>query len=347
MIRLQELVDAGDRRVQLLRLRHTAPASDQPAAQLPDRRWPSARTTAEPWPSAVIAAAKPSCRSELSAAAAQPHPAATVGPKRAAQPRMHGEWQLPKSSFVQAVTPPLNNSISPLQTPKTAAPCGRQLLPRSKRYPITRRPQTGKMVNLYKPRAKAAKSSHSAKHAAPAPAAATASHGGKAPAAWSRLGYSCQKQEVRDWLAARLASMRDAVVNASGDSKRPRVTKALQGLCAAGTNCAMKALERDSCRLVVVCRDAPDVLHNHVVEAAHMRGVPVVVLPKSSLVLSKPLGVKRISCIAFLVQPAEQATADSLEMQLSAIQDQICESMFSHAAAAAAAGAAASARQDS
>ena len=66
----------------------------------------------------------------------------------------------------------------------------------------------------------------------------------------------------------------------------------------AGTNGVSKLLELRNAAVLCVARDAPPCLHNHLVDAAHLRGVPVVVLPKLMLPLGAALGIKRAAAFA-------------------------------------------------
>lgn len=179
------------------------------------------------------------------------------------------------------------------------------------------------MVNAQKHKTKTVKAYHSSKNAETTT---------KSTALWSQLGYSCQKGETRDWLVKKLENMRSIVSTGLDPKSRPQVTRELQRLCAVGTNGATKALEQGRCRVLVISRDAPDILHNHVVEAANIKRTAVVVMPKSSISIGKALAVKRASCIALLSQqPAAEPAESSVSMQLSAIHDEICDVLLRHA----------------
>lgn len=93
----------------------------------------------------------------------------------------------------------------------------------------------------------------------------------------------------------------------SADSKELFLTHLRQSLSSgcqlgrdfvAGTNGVSKLLEMRNAAVLCVARDAPPCLHNHLVDAAHLQGVPVVVLPKLIQPLGAALGIKRAASFA-------------------------------------------------
>ena len=74
-----------------------------------------------------------------------------------------------------------------------------------------------------------------------------------------------------------------------------------------GPNSVMKLVENNNAAVIVICRDSDAVLHNHLIEAARIRHIPVVILPSCAQQLGHMLNVKRISCFA-LKQPTGNST---------------------------------------
>lgn len=65
-----------------------------------------------------------------------------------------------------------------------------------------------------------------------------------------------------------------------------------------GPNSVMKLVEQNHAAIIVICRDSDVVLHHHLIEAARIRHIPVVILPSCAQQLGQLLNVKRISCFA-------------------------------------------------
>ena len=68
----------------------------------------------------------------------------------------------------------------------------------------------------------------------------------------------------------------------------------------AGSNTISKLLETSRAGVIVICRDSNHVLHDHLVDAARLKQVPIIIFPKSSEELAKMFKFKRISCFALL-----------------------------------------------
>lgn len=102
---------------------------------------------------------------------------------------------------------------------------------------------------------------------------------------WTRLGVRVSSADNKDVFLDHLRHALDAGCRLGVDFF-------------AGTNDAAKLLEARNAAVLCVARDAPSGLHNHLVDAAHLLRVPVVVLPKLTLPLAATLGIKRASCFA-------------------------------------------------
>jgi len=98
-----------------------------------------------------------------------------------------------------------------------------------------------------------------------------------------------------------------------------------------GPNSVGKLLDGNNLAAVCVAKDAPANLHNHIVEAARARGVPVVVFPKLSQELSAALKIKSASCLGIpsrrVVALAAAETADEAGQLLvrDAARDALCD----------------------
>eukprot|EP01041_Mallomonas_annulata_P005823 gene5823-11746_t len=86
-----------------------------------------------------------------------------------------------------------------------------------------------------------------------------------------------------------------------------------------GNNSIQKLLERDACSLIYICRDTPPGLHNFVVEAARIRKVPLLMIPKGSALLATALGMKRASCMA--LPTSEELTSSDTSPSLLSLLD--------------------------
>lgn len=73
-----------------------------------------------------------------------------------------------------------------------------------------------------------------------------------------------------------------------------------------GFNGVMRALERGRCEAIVLSREAPAVLADPLREAARLRRVPLVTIPKASAELSKLLSVRSVVVVATVTQVSEE-----------------------------------------
>jgi ribosomal protein L7Ae-like RNA K-turn-binding protein len=106
--------------------------------------------------------------------------------------------------------------------------------------------------------------------------------------AWRRLGTPCLEAGFKGAVYAAVTSVLEA--ESSTGCSLPHLRM--------GPNSVMKLIEKGICRSVVVCRDSPPALHDHLIEAAYLRQLPIVMVPKAVAELSAIFGVKSISCFA-------------------------------------------------
>lgn len=118
---------------------------------------------------------------------------------------------------------------------------------------------------------------------------------------WSRLGLRVVPAEAKTQLLVSLGG----ALTAGCKLGRDFVT---------GSNSVSKLLESGNLSSVCVARDAPYQLHNHIVEAALARGVPVVILPKLVEELAALLKLKSATCLGIPVRvKAEGVDSSSAE----------------------------------
>lgn len=65
-----------------------------------------------------------------------------------------------------------------------------------------------------------------------------------------------------------------------------------------GANSISRFLERNFIAAIAICRDSNHILTDHIIEAARIRRVPIVILPRSVQELASLLQLKSISCLA-------------------------------------------------
>jgi ribosomal protein L7Ae-like RNA K-turn-binding protein len=76
-----------------------------------------------------------------------------------------------------------------------------------------------------------------------------------------------------------------------------------------GSNSVAKALETSNVSVLVVCKDSPACLTNHLVESARWRKVPIVVVHKFVMELRSCLKLKSASCFAIPIRSTTAITA--------------------------------------
>jgi ribosomal protein L30E len=91
-----------------------------------------------------------------------------------------------------------------------------------------------------------------------------------------------------------------------------------------GANSITRFLERDFIAAIAVCRDSNHILTDHIIEAARLRRVPIVILPRSVQELASLLQLKSISCLAIKKQNVES----SPKKQISRVKRQPFKSCY-------------------
>jgi ribosomal protein L7Ae-like RNA K-turn-binding protein len=79
-----------------------------------------------------------------------------------------------------------------------------------------------------------------------------------------------------------------------------------------GTNDVMKLLERGTCGAVVVCKGCPAPLYKYIIEAARLRGAPILLVPRGSASLSRVFGMRQVSAIGVVQSSAIYLQNDGL-----------------------------------
>ena len=111
----------------------------------------------------------------------------------------------------------------------------------------------------------------------------------RSPVAWNRLNLKVISSESKDILFGKIAK----AVNTGAILGRDII---------AGANSVTRLLERDRAAVIAVCRDSSHSITDHIVEAAKLRKVPIVILPRCVQELATLLNLKRISCFAISIE---------------------------------------------
>jgi ribosomal protein L7Ae-like RNA K-turn-binding protein len=114
-----------------------------------------------------------------------------------------------------------------------------------------------------------------------------------------------------------------------------------------GINAVSTLLDHKNLAVLCVGRDALPCIHNHLVDAAHLQHVPVVIFPKLTEELAKAVSVPRVSCLGIPKQPKQPSLAPStgeekeedeaFEANKEASLDALKDLLLEHAAQAQAA----------
>jgi ribosomal protein L7Ae-like RNA K-turn-binding protein len=80
-----------------------------------------------------------------------------------------------------------------------------------------------------------------------------------------------------------------------------------------GPNSVSRLLEKNLAAVIAICRDSNHNLTDHIVEAAIIKHVPIIILPKSIEELASILKLKRISCFAVSIEPKMTMTIPELD----------------------------------
>ena len=88
-----------------------------------------------------------------------------------------------------------------------------------------------------------------------------------------------------------------------------------------GPNSVMKLVEHNLAAVIVICRDSDASLHNHLIEAARIRHIPLVILPSCAQQLGHLLNVKRISCFALKLPMRDSPPINNMTTTMSPKDD--------------------------
>ena len=114
----------------------------------------------------------------------------------------------------------------------------------------------------------------------------------RSPVSWIRFNLKVIPSETKDVVFKKISR---SILNGAKVGKEIIV----------GANSICRLFEIGRVAIVAVCRDSNHVLTDHVIEAARIRHVPIVILPKASAELASLLQLKRISCFALCNQSEE------------------------------------------
>lgn len=114
----------------------------------------------------------------------------------------------------------------------------------------------------------------------------------RSPVSWIRFNLKVIQSETKDAIFKKISR---SILNGAKVGKEIIV----------GANSICRLFESGRVAIVAVCRDSNHVLTDHVIEAARIRHVPIVILPKAAAELASLLQLKRISCFALCNQSEE------------------------------------------
>ena len=89
----------------------------------------------------------------------------------------------------------------------------------------------------------------------------------RSPIAWCRFNMRVASAETKDMLFLKIAKSLDTGAKLGKD-------------IFVGSNSVARLLERNHAAVIAVCRDSNHNLTDHIIEAAKLKSVPVLVLPK-------------------------------------------------------------------
>ena len=119
----------------------------------------------------------------------------------------------------------------------------------------------------------------------------------RSPIAWARFSLKVIPSESKDVILSKISR----IVQLGAKVGREIV---------AGSNSIVRLIENGTAAVICICRDSNHSLTDHIVEAARLRHVPIVILPKSAHELASVLHIKRVSCFAIKVQHDGEFEAD-------------------------------------
>ena len=127
----------------------------------------------------------------------------------------------------------------------------------------------------------------------------------RSPVSWVRFNLKVVPSETKDAIFKKISR---SILHGAKVGKEIIV----------GANSICRLFESGRVAIVAVCRDSNHCLTDHVIEAARIRRVPIVILPKAALELALLLRLKRISCFA-LCSHSEEVSKVSCETVSSPI----------------------------
>lgn len=120
----------------------------------------------------------------------------------------------------------------------------------------------------------------------------------RSPIAWNRFNLKVISAESKDIIFVKISKALSTGATIGRD-------------IFVGANSVTRLLEKNRAAVVAVCRDSNHNLTDHIIEAARLRNVPIVILPKSSQELASLLKIKRVSCFAISIElDAESSEAE-------------------------------------
>ena len=124
----------------------------------------------------------------------------------------------------------------------------------------------------------------------------------RSPIAWNRFNLKVISSESKDQLFLKITK----AINTGAILGRDII---------AGANSVTRLLERNRAAVIAVCRDSNHTITDHIIEAARLRKVPAVFLPKCVQELATLLNLKRISCFAISVELDEETLLAELNLK--------------------------------
>lgn len=111
----------------------------------------------------------------------------------------------------------------------------------------------------------------------------------RSPIAWARFSLKVIPSESKDVILSKISRVAELGAKVGRE-------------IVAGSNSVVRLIENGTAAVICICRDSNHSLTDHIVEAARLRHVPIVILPKSAQELASVLHIKRISCFAIKLQ---------------------------------------------
>lgn len=94
-----------------------------------------------------------------------------------------------------------------------------------------------------------------------------------------------------------------------------------------GSNSISRLIERNHAAVIAICRDSNHTVTDHIVEAARLKHIPVIILPKCIDELASLLKLKRVNCFAISIDlgvTGKIKSADSVHLKaVTVINEQV------------------------